>query len=48
LMRPVPMIFLVLIFIEFTFKIKTISLILFPLYIPYFSFWNFIIFGGRM
>lgn len=48
LMRHVPMIFLVLIFVEFTFKIKTISLILFPLYIPYFSFWNFIIFGGRM
>jgi Zn-dependent protease len=48
LMRYVPMIFLVLIFIDFTFKTKTISLILFPLYIPYFSFWNFIIFGGRM
>jgi Zn-dependent protease len=48
LTRHVPVIFLVLIFIEFTFKIKTISLILFPLYIPYFSFWNFIIFGGRM
>jgi Zn-dependent protease len=48
LMRHVPMIFLVLIFIEFSFKIKTISLILFPLYIPYFSFWNFVIFGGRM
>jgi Zn-dependent protease len=48
LMRPVPMIFLVLIFIEFTFKIKTISLILFPLYIPYFSFWHNIIFGGRI
>jgi Zn-dependent protease len=48
LMRHVPMIFLVLIFIDFTFKTKTISLILFPLYIPYFSFWNFIIFGGRM
>jgi Zn-dependent protease len=48
LMRHVPMIFLLLIFIDFTFKTKTISLILFPLYMPYFSFWNFIIFGGRM
>jgi Zn-dependent protease len=48
IMRHVPTIFLALMVIEFMFKIKTISLILFPLYAPYYSFWTFIIFGGRM
>jgi len=43
--RYVPIIFLILIFIEFSFKIKTISLILFPLFIPYYRFWNYLFLG---
>ncbi|MBD3344279.1 MAG: site-2 protease family protein [Chitinivibrionales bacterium] len=46
-MRKVPMIFLLLIIIEWYFNIPTISLILYPLYNPYRSFWLYIIFGGK-
>jgi len=48
MMRHIPTIFLVLIVLELMFNIKTISFILNPLYKPYYSFWTFIIFGGRM
>jgi Zn-dependent protease len=48
IMRHVPMVFLILLFIEWGLKIPTISLLLYPLYTPFFSFWNFIIFGGRI
>jgi Zn-dependent protease len=44
-MRHVPLVFVVLFFIEWSFHIPTISLLLNPLYIPYASFWNFIILG---
>jgi Zn-dependent protease len=48
LMRNVPIVFFVLIFIEWATPIKVLSLILNPLYIPYASFWHFVIFGRRM
>jgi Zn-dependent protease len=48
IMRHVPMIFLVLLFLEWGLHIPTISLILYPLFNPYFSFWNLVILGGRM
>jgi Zn-dependent protease len=48
IMRHVPMIFFVLIVVEWFFHIPTISFILYPLYIPYFSFFQFIIFGGKV
>jgi Zn-dependent protease len=45
LMRHVPLIFIVLFFIEWSFHIPTISRILNPLYFPFASFWNFVILG---
>jgi Zn-dependent protease len=47
-MRRVPMIFLVCIFFEWAFHVPVISWILNPLFVPYFSFWQFIIFGGKV
>ncbi|MBD3320425.1 MAG: site-2 protease family protein [Chitinivibrionales bacterium] len=46
-MEKAPLIFLILIVVEWSFNIPTISLILYPLYMPYRSFWLFIIFGGK-
>jgi Zn-dependent protease len=43
--RHVPLAFVVLFFIEWSFHIPTISLILNPLYVPYASFWNFVFLG---
>ena len=48
LMRRVPMIFLVCIFVEWAFHIPLISWILGPLFGPYYSFWQLIIFGGKV
>jgi len=45
LMRYVPLIFIVLFFVEWSFHIPTISRILNPLYIPYATFWNLVILG---
>jgi Zn-dependent protease len=47
LMRHVPMIFLVCIFLEWALHVPIISWILNPLFIPYFSFWQFIFLGGK-
>jgi len=46
-MRRVPMIFLACIFIEWAFHIPLISWILGPLFQPYYSFWQTIVFGGK-
>ena len=46
-MRHVPMIFLVCIFLEWALHIPIISWILNPLFIPYYSFWQFIFSGGK-
>jgi Zn-dependent protease len=48
IMRRVPMIFLVCILCEWAFHIPVISWTLNPLFMPYFSFWQFIIFGGKV
>jgi Zn-dependent protease len=46
--RHVPMIFVVLICIEWGFRIPIISLLLNPIYIPYSRFFLFLIFGGKV
>lgn len=48
LMRYIPVVFFVLIVIEWATPVKALSLVLNPLYVPYASFWHSIIFGGRM
>jgi Zn-dependent protease len=47
LMRRVPMIFLVCIFMEWALHVPIISRILNPLFIPYYSFWQFLFTGGK-
>jgi Zn-dependent protease len=46
MMRHVPMILLILIGIEWAFKIPTISLILYPLFVPFLSFFHYLIYLG--
>jgi Zn-dependent protease len=46
--RYIPMVFLALIVIEWAFHIPTISYILNPLFIPYFSFWKMLFLGGKV
>jgi len=46
--RYFPMVFLALIVIEWAFHIPTISFILNPLFIPYFSFWKMLFLGGKV
>ena len=48
LMRHVPMVFLACIVMEWAFHIPMISWILNPLFNPYLSFWQFIVFGGKV
>jgi Zn-dependent protease len=47
-MRHLPMVFLVLIFLQWGFHIPILNWILDPLFMPYFNFWQFIIFGGKV
>jgi Zn-dependent protease len=47
-MRHLPMIFLVLIFIQWGFHIPVLNWILDPLFMPYLNFWQLIILGGKV
>jgi Zn-dependent protease len=47
-MRYLPMVFLVLIFLQWGFHVPVLNWILDPLFMPYFNFWQFIIFGGKV
>ena len=46
-MRHVPMIFFVCIFMEWALHVPIISRILNPLFIPYYSFWKLLFLGGK-
>jgi Zn-dependent protease len=47
IMRRLPMVFLVLIFVQWGFHIPVLNWILDPLFSPYYNFWQFVIFGGK-
>ena len=47
-MRHLPMVFLVLILLQWGFNIPILNWILDPLFMPYYNFWQFIIFGGKV
>jgi len=48
LMRHLPMVFLALIFLQWGFHVPVLNWILDPLFTPYFTFWQYIIFGGKV
>ena len=48
IVRHAPKVFLVLLLVEWVLKIPVFSTVIYPLWIPYFTFWQFVIFGGKV